>query len=264
MIGLHINARYDGTFPRDSRVTVCVDLDLEQLRWVRRQVGPNHLLVVRYWVDPQQDAYLADPILGARQWMDRFYDRMRIAHVNVAPVVFQGLNEIARDKSEAHAIFERERLRWMHQQRIGAAVGAFSVGQPESSDLRCWWLPAIRSMTDWDIWLTHEYYSDREDLDDPGCWHVGRCLRMMDEIPELRDKWHVIGEWGRDYIPDTGRGKPGWKATCNAETYLEEMAIYSSRLAAARRNILGACAFGVGDMRRWKNFDVTDLVSKMP
>ena len=261
MLGLHINGWYNGAFPRGGRVTTCVDLDLGQLRWVRQQVGMNHLLVVRYWVDPEQEAILRDPVEGARQWMDRYIDRMRVAHVNVAPVVFQSLNEVPRQFSEAYAVFERERIRWMHQHRMGSAIGAFSVGQPEEEDIRRWWLPTIRAMTNWDVWTTHEYYSDREDLDDPGCWHAGRCLRMMDAVPELCDKWHAITECGRDWIPDLNRGKPGWKLTVNRETFLEELHLYASRLAASKRNILGACVYSVGRLAQGhEGFRADELV----
>lgn len=242
-LGLHIIEGFDGAIGR-PRLVKLVDVSADYVRQVRAQVGPECLIIVR-WYEPEQP-------LGAGRaagWFGRRLGAMR-AMSAYGPIAFEGYNEVPDSHAEAYCQFEVERLGLMHSDGLHAVVGNFSVGTP---DLPTWatYRPMLDAMRPGDLLGLHEYWSDRGDLDNH--WHVGRW-RL---VPELDGIPIVVTECGRDVVE--GQGKSGWKQTASADEFLGDLREYNT-LLMGHGNVLGACVFTGGRIYdQWRDFDVNDL-----
>ncbi len=245
-LGLHILSGYAGALGH-PRIVKAVDPSDQYLTDLRKQVGPDCLLVVRWTLGEQP---LDDPVARGREWYARFRPRMGDANA-----VYEGYNEIADSQAPQFAAFEVERLRLMHEGQRRSGVLSCSVGTP---DLPTWntYCPALAAMNAGDVVALHEYYVDGPDLANP--WHVGRW-RMV-AYPEFARQKLVITELGRDVVE--GRGYPGWHLdpACSANTYLSEFRRYGD-LADAEPRVLGVVVFTGGQIvdPRWQPYEVNSL-----
>ena len=250
-LGLHILG--DGFDPaRLGRPTVVklVDPSVGYKQRVRAQVGPDCLIVIRFY-EAQQP--LDAPRVRAREWWER--NSGQIMGLNDPNVVYEGYNEIADDNALANAIFEYERMGFLHNGGFHACVVDSSAGTP---DLLVW-STAFKAMLDAmrasDVVGLHEYWPDAPGLADT--WLCGRW-RL---VPELAEKRIVITECGRDRVKvsKVWRGQPGWKLTTDAETYLRELGRYEA-LMVESPNVIGGCVYQAAAVDpRWAAFDVAEI-----
>lgn len=242
-LGLHIIGGFSGTLGR-PRLVKLVDVSSAYVEQVRRAVGPDCLIIVR-WVQSQQP--LDNPVARAQQFVTRYQGEMLAMRQTAgANTAFEGYNEIPDDQAEAYAAFEVERLRLMHQMGLRTVVGCWSVGLP---DLSTWpiYQRALDAMQPSDLVGLHEYWPDRLGISNP--WWCGRWQK----VPQLSGRPIVVTECGRDVVE--GRGQPGWRRTCDAATFLEDLRAYNALLEGFP-NVLGATVFSTpGPGGEWTSFD---------
>jgi len=254
-LGLHILDTYTGTL-RPQRVIKLVDSSVETCAQVRAQVGPGCLMIYRWYI-ADQDQLLDDPHEGAIAFVEARMGTMRMIYHVAAPVVFEGLNEVADSRTEEYAIFETARLMLTHELGIGCCVGNWSVGCP---DFRLWprYAPMLRAMYTWDLIGKHEYWPDAWGLADP--YLVGRWRYDWLAYPALRGHKIVITECGRDRV--AGRGKPGWRRTISEERYKRELSAYDA-LLSQHDEVWGATVFTAGrSWPHWSQFDINGAIAR--
>lgn len=245
-LGGHVLYTYSGDLGHPA-VCKLVNASVATVLETRQRVGPKTLLIVR-WVE--QDQSLDNSKAKAAEWFNRHRADLW-AMRELAPICAEGLNEVPDSQALAYRLFEMERLNLLHGIGVNACVGNFSVGCP---DIPAWttYQPMLDAMRPGDFLGLHEYWSDRADLQNQ--WHVGRW-RL---IPQLRNVPLVVTECGRDRVELAGR--PGWRLTCNAEEFLEDLRIYD-RLCGEFPNVVGATPFTIGEIRdkRWEPFSCNDI-----
>lgn len=246
-IGLHI-INSTGLALGKPAVVKLVDPSLETYRRVRAEVGAECLIVVR-WYHAQQPLdnparNAADWFNAHRAWMEQIPTTERCC--------FEGWNEIGDAQAPQYAAFELARLQLLHSIGRRACVGNWSVGCP---DLPVWMAydQMLRGMHSTDVVGLHEYWSDRADLEN--VWHVRRFTLPV-VAAHLQGKQIVVTECGRDYTPDTGKGKPGWMLTCSADEYLGDLRRLGE-LYDGCPNVIGATVFQTGSADpQWGPFNV--------
>lgn len=248
-IGLHIEGGFSGPLvsPTGVAPTVVklVNVSPEYVAQVRREVGPDTLIVVR-WTEAEQ--HLDNPEARARWWYERHMDSL-LPMMRYGPVAFEGYNEIADDRAEQYCRFEVARMQHLHTVGANAVLGNFSVGTP---DFPIWdkYQPMLDAMRDSDYLGLHEYWADWESLHNT--YHVRRFQR----VPELFGRRIVITECGRDVVE--GRGAPGWKRSdMRVDSYMAELAKLGD-LYDGDPQVVGACVFGVGGWG-WADYDVSEI-----
>lgn len=239
-----IGNKYHGALGR-PRVVVLYDADLGYKQWVRNQVGPECLIVVR-WVDA--------PGLGqgAWVWFMRYEPQMRAMAEGDPNVAFCGLNEVVDDYADAYCVYELDRLAYMHRAGLRSVVGNWSVGVP---DLHKWQVyePVLAAMKAGDLVGLHEYWSHTKDI-----YNRYHCRRWS-IVRQLKDVPIVVTECGRDYLEDTKLGQAGWQRTCNAEEYLGDLREYATLLEEYPQVQGGAVYQAGSDDAQWQPFSVAEL-----
>ena len=244
-LGIHVIGGTTLAFGRPG-VTKLVDVSTEYVRQVRSLVGPDCLIVVR-WVENG----LLDS--AADSWFHRHLAQMQAMSAGDPMVAFESANEVADSDAPRYSVWELARMRLMHTAGLRSVVGNWSVGTP---DLPKWamYRPLLNEMRGGDtpdLVGLHEYWADYADISNR--WHCGRWTM----VPELAGKPIVVTECGRDQVE--GHGKPGWKLSCDAATYLADLRAYS-RLLNAYPQVVGATVYQVGAIDpQWKPFDVTAI-----
>ena len=244
-LGIHVIGGTTLAFGRPG-VTKLVDVSTEYVRQVRSLVGPDCLIVVR-WVENG----LLDS--AADSWFHRRLAQMQAMSAGDPMVAFESANEVADSDAPRYSVWELARMRLMHTAGLRSVVGNWSVGTP---DLPKWamYRPLLNEMRGGDtpdLVGLHEYWADYADISNR--WHCGRWTM----VPELAGKPIVVTECGRDQVE--GHGKPGWKLSCDAATYLADLRAYS-RLLNAYPQVVGATVYQVGAIDpQWKPFDVTAI-----
>ena len=266
-IGLHVINSTSQALGHPTVVKL-VDPSLEYYRRVRAEVGPDCLIVVRWYHAVQP---LDNPAVNARDWFNAHRAWMQ-AIPDPDNTVFEGWNEVGDEQAPQYAAFEMARLALLHSIGRRACVGNWSVGCP---DLPVWmtYSQMLRGMRSTDVVGLHEYWSDRADLEN--IWHVRR-FTLPAVAAHLQGKQIIITECGRDYTPDTGKGKPGWMLTCSADEYLGDLRRLGE-LYDDCPNVIGACVFQTGSSDpQWGPFNVwsiwpsvvseyaTDVVAPIP
>ena len=264
-IGLHIEGGTSVPLVSPTGVSPTVvklvNVSPEYVAQVRKQVGPNTLIVIR-WTEAEQP--LDNPVENARRWFDRRRRQMEEIDPNRGYlddiVAFEGYNEIPDELASAYCAFEIERLRLMHEAEFNSVIGNFSIGTP---DFPVWavYKPMLDAMGPGDYLGLHEYWANWRDMSNT--YHLLRFTRPEVE-PFLRGKRIILTECGRDRIEDGGLpsgewGYRGWRADpeCTPEKYAEEL--WELGTALDRHDlVVGACVFGVGGFG-WGDFDVTGL-----
>ena len=246
-IGLHI---INGTSLALGAPTVLklVDPSLDTYRRVRAEVGADCLIVVR-WYHAQQP--LDNPARNASDWFNAHRAWMQ-SIPDPDRTVFEGWNEIGDAQAPQYAAFELARLQLLHSAGRRACVGNWSVGCP---DLPVWpvYAPMLAAMRDTDALGLHEYWSDRADLEN--VWHVRR-FTLPAVAANIGSRKIVVTECGRDYTPDTNKGKPGWMLTCSSNEYLGDLARLG-QLYDGCPNVIGATVFQTGSSDpQWGPFNV--------
>ena len=237
-VGLHV---LNSTGLALGRPAACklVDPSLDTYRRVRAEVGADCLIVVR-WYHAEQP--LDNPARNASDWFNAHREWMQ-AIPDPDRTAFEGWNEIGDSQAPQYAAFETARLALLHSIGRRACVGNWSVGCP---DLPVWMAydQMLRAMHSTDVVGTHEYWSDRADLEN--VWHVRRFTLPV-VAAHLQGKQIVVTECGRDYTPDTGKGKPGWMLTCSADEYLGDLRRLGE-LYDGCANVIGATVFQTGSV----------------
>lgn len=231
------------------------NVSVDYVRQLRQQVGRQTLIVVR-WID--EPINWDDPVRDAQDWLRRHTAEMAgmTAYGSDTQVVFEGLNEVPRERQMQHVVWEMERLAGAHAIRRRSAVGSWSVGVPDFPDWAVY-QPVLNAMRSDDVVAVHEYWADEADLRDPGRWHFGR----FSLVPQLRDKKIIVTEAGRDLI--NGRGGPWQSAQCNSEQYLNEFQV-ADDFYCQFPNVLGWVAFTIGQSGdRWAKYDCGPIWDKV-
>lgn len=247
-LGLHIigdwlnPAKLLGPNGEKPRVVKLVDPSVEFVRMVRRTVGDDCLIIIRFY---ERDQSLGAPQAAAQAWYMRHIGQiLAMTDPNVA---FEGYNEIADSAAHAYAQFELERLRLLHAAGQRAVIGNWSVGTP---DIPIWatYRPVLEALKPGDFVGLHEYWADAEMLNNP--WFCGRWVHVP-ELQALRPEQVIITECGRDNV--AGRGGP-WQGYVDASTYTSELARYA-QIAAPRL----ATVFTGGNTTGWEGYDVNAI-----
>ncbi|MHB9032339.1 MAG: N-acetylmuramoyl-L-alanine amidase [Anaerolineae bacterium] len=241
-------ARLVGPHGEKPRLVKLVDCSLAFYWKVRGVVGPTVLIIIRW---TQTDQPLDNPVQRAQDWYNAH--RSYILALAGEYIMFEGLNEIDDSQAEPYSQYEVERARLLHLDNQGALLGNRSVGRP---DLPLWSGPyakVIAACTARDAIGLHEYWSDTADIDNR--WHCGRWTL----VPQLAKVNIVIGEGGRDYLPDTKQGQPGYKLTCSDDVMVSDIGKYGA-LADQYPRVLGVTLYQVGSIDpRWQPFDLSSL-----
>lgn len=243
-LGLHIIGGWRGSLGR-ARLVKLMDVSTEYVAQVRAEVGPQALIIVRWFQTAQP---LDNPAARAQQFVARYQGEMLAMNQLAGPnLAFEGYNEIADSDAAAYAEFEVERLRLMHQLGLHSVVGNWSVGTP---DIPVWrtYQPVLDAMWPSDWIGLHEYWPWGIGIDNR--WWCGRWTM----VPQLAGRRIVVTECGRDIVE--GRGQPGWRLSCDAEQYLRDLEAYNDLLERFP-NVLGATVFSAG--YGWENFDVSEV-----
>jgi hypothetical protein len=242
-LGLHILSGFSGDLGK-PRVVKLVDVSAAYVRQVRAQVGPDCLIIVR-WYRPEQP--FGDPVGWVAEHsaeMSAMTDGGRDKNV-----AFESWNEIADYSADAYCEFELRRMALLHTLGYRNVVGNFAVGTPHETVWR-WYRPMLDAMRAGDLLGLHEYWIDTADLGN--VWHVGRW-RL---IPELASVPIVVTECGRDVVE--GQGARGWKRTCDLPTMVGDLRQYNA-LLEQHPNVLGATVFTAGALGEWADFDANVL-----
>ncbi len=247
-LGLHI---IGGTSVALGRPTIVklVNASPEYVRQVRAEVGPDCLIVVRWFEGVQA---LSSPEGNAADWVGRH--RLDLLALSGDPnVVVEGYNEIPYELAVRFARFEVQRIRILHDLGLRAGVGSWSVGCPDV-EAWCQYQPVLNIMGPQDVVCLHEYWADGDDLGNP--WHV--CRFALPGVWErLASLQIAVTECGRDAVE--GQGQPGWQRTTDPQTYLAELRRYAEMLAQYP-NVVGATVFQVGSSdSRWAPFEMTAI-----
>ncbi len=247
-LGAHIIGGFSGSLGRPTIVKL-FECSPEYVRQVRGQVGERCLIIVRRYVASQD---LSAPVDAARRWFSLYEPYIMGCARGDSNIAFEGYNEIPDALADAYCTFEVERLRLMHQAGYRSVVGNFSVGCP---DIPVWakYVPMLKAMSPLDLLGLHEYWADEADI--ANRWHCGRWQL----VPTLSafNLAIVVTECGRDVVE--GKGKPGWRATCNSEQFLRDLRAYDD-LISCFGFVKGAVVFALGQLNgQWLAFDSNDI-----
>ena len=132
-IGLHIEGGTSVPLVSPTGVSPTVvklvNVSPEYVAQVRKQVGPNTLIVIR-WTEAEQP--LDNPVENARRWFDRRRRQMEEIDPNRGYlddiVAFEGYNEIPDELASAYCAFEIERLQLLAWEEINYDIGDFRIG----------------------------------------------------------------------------------------------------------------------------------------
>ena len=232
------------------RVIKLRNVSREYVAQVRGQIGVQALIVIRFEAD--QPSLQGDARQAARDWFARRRDDMLAMKALAGPnIAFEtAINECPNELIDWYVQFSLELIPLMHNSGLRVVAGNPSVGQ---WDVPVWpkFKPVLNILKPDDFLGLHEYWVDTADI--ANRWHCGRWA-----IPEIAavigNTKIVITECGRDVVE--GRGKPGWRQTCDAATYLEDLRRYDALLQQYPQ-VVGATVFTLD--KNWPNFDVYDI-----
>jgi hypothetical protein len=261
-IGLHIESGFSGPLvsPTGVAPTVVklVNPSSEYVGQVRRQVGPDTLIVVRW----TEDIDLAESraSMEGLYWFNRHLDAMRLIAQEVGPgVAFEGPNEPSDDDAIGYRLFERERLWMMQTAGLRSVVGNWSVGRPSEQVFPAY-RPIFEMMGPNDLVGFHGYAGAYKHISNP--WHT--CRFSLPEFARyLEGKQIVMTEIGADFVkdnnlPESEWGARGWKAAgLTEDEYLGWLRRFGE-VYDGFPQVVGACVFAVAGFG-WGDFDVTDL-----
>lgn len=247
-IGLHIIGTTSLPLANDSSrpsIVKLVDPSVAYVRAVRAQVGPDCLIVIRWY---QVNQPMDNPKQNAADWFN-----IHLAFINAvkgANIIFVGYCEIADSNAANYASHELERGRLLHGTGANCGYFEFSVGVP---DIPVWatYQPVLNDMHPGDYVCLHEYAIDNADIDNR--WHCGRWTK----VPQLAGKPIAVTEFNRDVVE--GRGQPGWQKTTDASGFKADLRKYSA-LLTQYPNVKGATVFQDGSSDpQWSPFGVASI-----
>lgn len=247
-IGLHIVGGTSVPLGKPAVVKL-VDPSVAYYRQVRAEVGPDCLIIVRWYHAAQP---LDAPVANARDWYNAHSGWIEQVPMGER-VAYEGWNEIPDSQAAAYSQFEVTRLMLLHAIGRRACVLNASVGTP---DLPVWtvYRPMLLAMGANDVIGLHEYWSDRADLEN--VWHVRR-FTLPAVAANIGDRKIVVSECGRDEVE--GRGRPGWQLTCSADEYLGDLRRLGE-LYDGCANVIGATVYQTGSADpQWGPFNVWTL-----
>lgn len=221
---------------------------------VRQETGPDTLIVIRFEFDEPSTS--GDPRQAAREWHARRREDMLSMKAAGAPnIAFEtAVNECPGEILDWYVPFSLELIQLMHADGIRCVAGNPAVGQWSVEE---WpkFKPVLDVLNPDDFLGVHEYWVDLPDIWNP--WHAGRW-RIPEIAAVLGDVRIVVTECGRDQVE--GRGRPGWRNTCNAEDYVWDLEEYDILLRESP-NVVGATVFTMDP--NWSDFDVFDIWSRV-
>lgn len=247
VVGLHIigdqffPALLSGPLGQHPRIVKLLDPSVDFKARVRAAVGPDCLIVIRFW-EPEQR--LGAPSTDARWWYSNHVAQM--LQMRDPYVAFEGYNEIPDGQASAYAQFEATRLGLMHAAGMRSVVLNASVGTP---DLGTWYYyrPMLDAMKEGDFLGLHEYWPHADGIDNR--WWCGR----WDMVPDIRTRPIIVTECGRDYVGE--QGAQGWVGQVSAEQYVAEIQKYAQVLGDKL-----AVVFTGGDTSYgWDKFSVNSI-----
>jgi len=221
-----------------------------------KSVCPNTKLVGRYYVDKQP---LDSPDANAAKFANYILNSP-CAHIYD---VWEGYNEISRDKLTERCKFDMVLAGLLHKEGIKYCCGSWSVGVPDIEDwLRSCMRDALEAS---DAVSCHEYcaptMNDPRGLIAGGTmgWFTLRYRQWYPGLPPECQKPLIISECGVDsgapHWPVSGQG--GWRSFMAAPSYLEQLKWYDSWLMRDSY-VVGGCIFCYGTLDpRWDSYDVT-------
>jgi hypothetical protein len=300
-LGLHsirTNDSYIMEFIRRARPRVVKAVD--DLGWLSevKQVSPNTLTIGRLNSDQGEEMLLKSPVEAANAYIDAQLQRYRL---NPGVDVWEGPNEfvpVNDDRMRWYAAFEAHRACRMEELGFRAAVGGFSVGVPEYSQMALF-LPALEAAYECNgIFTLHEYNSPTMD-----CGVTSNKAGIIPGAPNLGDVpvgYHTLRYrfWYEGYlkplnmgtlplvISETGvegRSTPGgpcndpsgraWKdyapwwvqngqGADKSQAYVQVLSWYDAQLRQDDY-VIGATIFTVGAFDggdAWNPFDIHDAL----
>jgi hypothetical protein len=180
-------------------------------------------------------------------------------------MVFEGINEPEIwniEPPELIAIYENERLRWLHSFGLHGVVLNLSVGWPNNkgTDTPPDWEPfepVLQNMFGADYLGLHEYWAFNGPQENWGWW-AGRFTKCPWNVPIL------ITECGIDSLVSGAVGHRGWQELQlntmddKAWRYVQELRWYEQQFD---NRIKGACVFtwDIGE-NTWETFDIRNNV----
>jgi hypothetical protein len=243
-LGLHvIGTAFDPARLGQPAVVKLLDPTVDYVRQVRRAVGPDTLLVIRFY---SSDQPFDEPELRADMWAADHASEIQAMTLGDPNVAFEGYNEVGYDEPTAqlYARFECRLLHHLHQLGARAVAGNWGVTWP-TPELWSIYQPVLAALLPTDFVGLHEYWPDERVID----------ARWSNRFPT--DRPVVITECGRDLV--YGLGAKGWRFTCNTERFLLDLAKYDA-LLHTRPNVVGACVFQSGSQDpQWSGFEVNDI-----
>ena len=246
----HIMGGYIGAIGSPPVVKL-VDVSPPYVRQVRKIVGPDTLIIVR-WTQKDDHQPLDDPRRHARRFVMSHVGEMVVmtGYGRDTNIAFSGYNEIPDSHAEPFRRFECQRLEEMHGFGLRSVVGDWSVGVP---DFPTWTIyqPLLDAMGPEDILGLHEYWIDLADI--ANRYHIGR----FSMVPALAGIPTVITEGGRDRVEDQGHA--GWIGYCNSEEYLSEIRA-ADKVYCRYPQILGVTLFTIGQFdHKWDRFNLAAI-----
>jgi hypothetical protein len=277
LLGAHVNMTTGGLpeIIQEWKPPLVVTLDHSDAWHDVKATSPDTVLVGRLYQEREPDfgdTSLA-PVVAARDHCDQILpwaERMGETYS-----FWQGVNEPVikdHDSMQRYADFEVERIRQLHSHGYRAAVGSFSVGNPE---LAYWqsFLPALEAALAHNGALAlHEYAWPTLDTEHP--WYLLRHRKVYDGEPEHEWgglPWHLkalpllITECGLDGLIEQGYPPRGWQVLygTDPDQYLEQLAWYDAELYKDPY-VVGAAIYCCGTPDwHWKSYDISSGLAQV-
>lgn len=231
-----------------------------------KEWSPQTFLVGRVYRKDEDIAHriLADPHEAA-QWAAGLIEQAAASNQEID--VWQFNNEICQgsvDQLTKLSQFSIDYIDLLAAKGLRAAIGCFSVGQPQAPELdagAAWgaFVPALKHAIAHDgVLLLHAYGAPKlYDSDDS--WYLHRFeKRVRENLPaEVRNISYVYGEFGCDMGVEQPGLRKGWRTGYNADihAYVADLKKAAAFLAE-QSHCLGACIFTLGNQGAWSDFDI--------
>lgn len=231
-----------------------------------REWSPATFLIGRVYRKDEDIAHriLADP-RDAAQWAASLIEQA--AAKNQSVDVWQFNNEICQSSVDEITKLNDFSIRYidlLREHGLRAAIGCFSVGQPQAPELdasAAWtaFMPALKHAIAHDAVLLLHAYGAPKIYDSDDSWYLHRFeKRVRAHLPaEVRNVPYVYGEFGCDMGVDQPGLRKGWRTG-----YEDDIRAYAADLQKAaafladQPHCLGACLFTLGNQGAWADFDI--------